>query len=254
MEKIIEKVKKFLTKDSNNGNKNPGFKLLPDYPINPDKAKDIRFGHKEIITTIFSILKNLQLDELTNISSSHFDRNCNLEKNISEKTAFKLLEEANKKTDIQNIVANAIVILILNYLRSYRLLDTIDPVTLWFNQRAFSELSPVFFAQEIKKKASVWSIDKFVRFCFKSIIDRHNLIAYEKLFYGNDTFRFEEKGNRLKFKMDIYPNYPSQRSSRIDSVLSILQQLGLVEIQEGIRKITLDGEKILGESLNARSD
>ncbi|MCK4473842.1 hypothetical protein KAU40_01105 [Candidatus Parcubacteria bacterium] len=60
MEKIIEKVKKFLTKDSNNGNKNPGFKLLPDYPINPDKAKDIRFGHKEIITTIFSILKNAE--------------------------------------------------------------------------------------------------------------------------------------------------------------------------------------------------
>ena len=60
MEKIIKKVKKILTENSNNGNKNPGFKLLPDHPINPDKTEDIRFGHKEIITTIFSILKNAE--------------------------------------------------------------------------------------------------------------------------------------------------------------------------------------------------
>jgi len=203
-----------------------------------------------IQTTIMSILKNLKLDELNTISSSQFDRNCNLEKNVSEKTSFEALKEANRKTDLENIIANAIAILILNYLRSYRLLDTIDPVTLWFNNRAFSELSPVFFAQEIKKKASVWSIDKFVRFCFKTIKDRHDLIAYEKLFYGNDTFRFEEKGNRLKFRMDIYPNYPSQRSSRIDSVLSILEQLDLVGGREEIRKITFDGKKILGDYLN----
>jgi len=207
-----------------------------------------------IQTTVLSILKNLHSDELNTISSDHFDRDCNLEKDVSEKTAFEALKEANKKIDSQNIIANSVAILILNYLRAYRLLDTIDPVTLWFNNRAFSELSPVLFAQEIKKKAPVWSIDKFVRFCFKTITDRHDLIAYEKLFYGNDTFRFEEKGNRLKFKMDIYPNYPSQRSSRIDSVLSIIEQLGLVEKQEGIRKITLDGEKILGEFLNERSD
>jgi hypothetical protein len=93
-----------------------------------------------------------------------------------------------------------------------------------------------------------------VRYYFKSIIERHDLIAYEKLLSGNDTFRFEEKAGRLRFKMDIYPNYPTQRSSRISSVISILEQLGLIEVESGIKRLTADGERFLGECMNEGSN
>jgi hypothetical protein len=201
-----------------------------------------------------SVLGNFGLKELGQESSVNFSKGCNLQAVVSEKSLFAALQEANKRNDLQQIVANSLSILMLNYIRAFCLLSNVDPVTLWFNNRAIVEWSPAFFAQEIKSKTAKWSVDSLVRYYFKSIIERHDLIAYEKLLSGNDTFRFEEKAGRLKFKMDIYPNYPTQRSSRISSVISILEQLGLIEVESGIKRLTADGELFLGECLNEGSN
>lgn len=203
---------------------------------------------------IGSVLRNCDLKELSRESSIEFDKCCNLRADVSEKTAFKALQEANARSDLQQIVANSLTILVLNYIRAFCLLSNVDPVTLWFNNRAIVDWSPVHFAQEIRNKTDMWSIDGFVRYCFKTIIERHDLIAYEKLLSGNDTFRFEEKAGLLRFKMDIYPNYPTQRSSRISSVISILEQLGLTEVENKIKRLTVDGEKFLGACMNEGSN
>ena len=195
------------------------------------------------------VLKEFGVDELSQETSLEFPKRCNLQSPFSEKLAFKALQKANKSGDLKEIVANSMAILTLNYIRSFHLLSSVDPVTLWFNNRAIVDWSPVFFAQEIKSKASKWSIDYLVRYYFKSIVERHDLIAYEKLLAGNDTFRFEEKAGRLRFKMDIYPNYPTQRSSRMDSAVSVLEQLGLIETQSSVKTLTTDGERFLGECL-----
>lgn len=203
---------------------------------------------------IGSILNKCGLKELDRESSVKFSGCCNLRAPVSEKTVFIALQEANKTNDLQQIVANSLMILVLNYIRSFSLLSSIDPVTLWFNNRAIVEWSPVFFAQEIRNKAAKLSIDGLVRYYFKSVVERHDLIAYEKLLSGNDTFRFEEKAGRLKFKMDIYPNYPTQRSSRISSVISILEQLGLIEVESKIKRLTTDGARFLGVCVNEGSN
>ena len=201
-----------------------------------------------------SVLKKFGLEELSQETSLEFAKRCNLRSTFSEKSAFIALKQANKSSNLQEIIENSMAILTLNYIRSFYLLSSVDPVTLWFNNRAIVDWSPVFFAQEIKSKASKWSIDSLLRYCFRSIVERHDLIAYEKLLAGNDTFRFEEKAVRLKFKMDIYPNYPTQRSSRIDSVISILEQLGLIETETGVKRLTADGERFLGECMNEGSN
>ena len=207
---------------------------------------------EELVDSVIS--NNLGMKGLSRESSIEFGDRCNLQVAVSEKTVFKALQEANAGSNLQEIVADSLAILILNYIRAFYLLSNVDPVTLWFNNRAIVEWSPVYFAQEIRSKAATWSIDGIVRYFFKTIIERHDLIAYEKLLSGNDTFRFEEKAGRLRFKMDIYPNYPRQRSSRISSAVSILEQLGLVEVENKIKLLTVDGEKFLGACLNEGSN
>lgn len=204
---------------------------------------------KEIIDLL---LKDLQLSELKSDTSRQFDRVCNLKKETSEKKLFIKLQNAIKDNNLEKIVGNAIAILILNYIRAYHLLEDVDSITLWFTNKALQELSPIFFAQNIRSKTLIWKLSDLIHYCFKIVREQHNLIALDKLLYGNDTYRFEERGNRLKFKMDIYPNYPSQRSSKINSVLSILEQLGLIENQGNIKRLTHDGSKILEECLHAR--
>ena len=201
-----------------------------------------------------SVLRNYSLKELGGETSNEFKKHCNLRATVSEKTAFKALQEANASNDVQQIAANSLVILVFNYIRAFCLLSNVDQVTLWFNNRAIVDWSPVFFAQEIKNKASTWSIDNLVRYYFKTVMERHDQIAYEKLLAGNDTFRFEEKAGHLRFKMDIYPNYPTQRSSRISSAISVLEQLGLIEVENKIKRLTADGDRFLGEHANEGSN
>ena len=201
---------------------------------------------------IDSILGKYQLGSLNEKTSRQFDGSCTIRKTVSEKGLFDHLQNAIKKNGLHETISYAAAILILNYIRSFHLLDSIDQVTLWFTSRALPELSPISFAYEIKGKVSTWTMNDLVRYCFRTVRDQHNSIALDKLLYGNDTYRFEEKGNLLKFKMDIYSNYPSYRGSKIESVLSILEQLGLVGSHENVESLTPDGERVLREWLRER--
>jgi len=201
---------------------------------------------------IESVLADYQLGGLNDKASRHFDRSCNLRKTVSEKELFGHLQNAIRNNKLHKTISYAAAILLLNYIRSYHLLDSVDQITLWFTSRALPELGPISFAYEIRGKTSTWTMNDLVRYCFKTVRDQHNTIALDKLLSGNDTYRFEEKGNLLKFKMDIYPNYPSYRGSKIESVLSILEQLGLVGTQGNVKSLTPDGEKVLREWLRER--
>ena len=110
-----------------------------------------------------SVLKKFGLEELSQETSLEFAKRCNLRSTFSEKSAFIALKQANKSSNLQEIIENSMAILTLNYIRSFYLLSSVDPVTLWFNNRAIVDWSPVFFAQEIKSKASKWSIDSLLR-------------------------------------------------------------------------------------------
>jgi len=59
MNKIIEKAKEVLGLKQQEVN-DPGFYLLPDRPITPDKKEDIRFGHQQLANAVFELLKNAE--------------------------------------------------------------------------------------------------------------------------------------------------------------------------------------------------
>ncbi|MBU2028555.1 KAP family NTPase, partial [Patescibacteria group bacterium] len=59
MNTVIEKAKKAfgLKKQEKH---DPGFYLLPDRPITPDKKENVRFGHQQLAGTVFELLKNAE--------------------------------------------------------------------------------------------------------------------------------------------------------------------------------------------------
>ncbi|MCP6718756.1 MAG: KAP family NTPase [Patescibacteria group bacterium] len=57
MKSVINRLKKVFLERGKGSEVDPGFKLLPDKPIKPDKQEDIRFGHKQIINTIFKLIR-----------------------------------------------------------------------------------------------------------------------------------------------------------------------------------------------------
>ena len=59
MNTIIKKAKKVLGLKKSEAS-DPGFCILPDRPITPDKKEDIRFGHYQLAGTIFELLKNAE--------------------------------------------------------------------------------------------------------------------------------------------------------------------------------------------------
>mgnify|MGYP001561004704 CR=1 FL=1 len=59
MSGFIEKAKEVLGLKQQETN-DPGFYLLPDRPISPDKEEDIRFGHQQLANAVFQLLKNAE--------------------------------------------------------------------------------------------------------------------------------------------------------------------------------------------------
>ena len=82
------------------------------------------------------------------------------------------------------------------------------------------------------------------------MLQQHDVIAFEKMEVGNDTFRFESKGNRYFFKSNVEPNF---RNSRLYATVSILGDLGLVEEKKGVLTVTNEGSALFdGEMMRAR--
>lgn len=59
MNTVIEKAKKVLGLKKQEKH-DPGFYLLPDRPITPDKKEDVRFGHQHLASAVFELLKNAE--------------------------------------------------------------------------------------------------------------------------------------------------------------------------------------------------
>lgn len=59
MSELIEKAKEMLGLKKQETN-DPGFYLLSDRPITPDKKEDVRFGHQQLANAVFGLLKNAE--------------------------------------------------------------------------------------------------------------------------------------------------------------------------------------------------
>ena len=69
MTNLIEKAKEVLGLKQQETS-DPGFYLLPDRPIAPDKEEDIRFGHKDLSKAIFKLLNFLKSNNLHHFSEN----------------------------------------------------------------------------------------------------------------------------------------------------------------------------------------
>ena len=81
----------------------------------------------------------------------------------------------------------------------------------------------------------------------QNIIEQHNKIAGTKIVTGNDTYRFLQTGDRFLFKMSYEWAY---RTDRFDSIVSILEDIGLIEKRNEIFGCSPFGKEILERFAN----
>ena len=83
---------------------------------------------------------------------------------------------------------------------------------------------------------------ELLEYILEKIIEQHNLIAYDKLLYGNDSFRFQEQGNSFVFKREYVHAY---RNNRFNSIKNIFEDIGLINNANGKHHITSLGKEVL---------
>ena len=129
-------------------------------------------------------------------------------------------------------------------IRYYQNINAYDESTMWIYEREVSEWSILSLYQDLKIKINSLSAEGLFEFLLSRIIEQHNIIAYDKLLYGNDAFGFQEQGNIFFFKRE-YP--PALRSNRFDSLRNVFEDIGLIEFKGEKDQITELGIKTLEE-------
>ena len=179
---------------------------------------------------------------LTKENSQRFDMKCSINHFLSEDSLIDEIYESYDKNKFDEVLANSIFMLLVLIIRYYQYINSYDESTIWIHEKEISEWSLLSFYQAVKNKLSCFKIRDFFDYILSKIIEQHNIIAYEKLLYGNDTFRFQKHKNLFVFEKD-YEH--TRRNSRFDSIKHIFEDLGLIEEKKGIYKITSFGKKIL---------
>ncbi|WP_231476817.1 hypothetical protein, partial [Methanoculleus sp. MH98A] len=86
------------------------------------------------------------------------------------------------------------------------------------------------------------SLEGLFRKLIDEVVQQHDVIAYEKIHFGNTTFRFELKGENYFYKQEYAW---VRRSDRFDSIMSIFEDVGLIRKDSDIYSITDFGTKTM---------
>jgi len=223
------------------------YKNIEGYEEEIEKLFYIKTSEKSIKGILDDILHQIGLDSLSKDESKKFDEGVNLKSDVNEYRIQKIIEEKVKKGGhSKELVGLSLALVLINFLRFYHYKDRLDDVYLWYHGRASEEWSHPYFL-EIENILQCKNLKELTEKIFNLIIERHDEIAWEKMVYGNDTFRFSPKaGGRYHYEHEKELYTPKKRSTRVDSLLSILEDLDVIQSTESERRLTEIGEKILG--------
>lgn len=175
--------------------------------------------------------------------SVRFDKMVGINHELSERTIEKMVNGALKRNHGLAISGSMFLILVL-MLRYHQYHDEIDEDTLWIRNKEESELLSLFALRErIWHKFDEMTLGDFFNLIINDIVFHHTMIANEKLGYGNDTFRFVQNDDgRYYFVRDFNYTY---RNDRINSLTSIIEDLGLIIAEKGSSRIAESGLEVI---------
>ncbi len=209
------------------------------------KILEIELNNKVLSEIINLILAKFKCGNLSKESSIQFDNKCDLSSVFCERELIKKIKLSLEENELLDVAAYSFALILIGIIRIYQYISSFDEIVIWFYNKAIEDFSTLSFIYGIKDKLNELKFDDFVRYVFKFIINQHNKVAYNKQFYGNDTFRFIEHGDKYVFKRDIYPNYPQWRNSKINAIKNIFEDLNLISKQSEITVLTNDGFSLL---------
>jgi len=187
------------------------------------------------------ILRKCGLDGLSRDNCVSFNSKRDLRSHVNERTLTTRVSNSLDEGHLSDAAAQGAAIIALTCVRGLAEIDSLSGVNTWFLSRAVRDFSIFSFLALVRRKWAL-EVSNFVREIFMQIIQQHDIIAYEKMQYGNDTFRFVPKGSKYSFKLDVEPNF---RSSRIYTMMSLLGDLGLIRERRGVLTLTQRGQRIL---------
>lgn len=171
------------------------------------------------------LLLSYEIKSFDIVSLAHFENKCSLMSALNESILQSNIIKAIEVSDYDSAISQSVLLIIFVFLRCYRHLENADPKFIWYYSKAIEEFGVLSYSYEIAAKLLDMTVDRFIRYLFTSVIQQHDNIAYGKLLYGNDTFRFQEHMGRYFFKHDMKAK---EKNSRVDTILSLLRELGLV--------------------------
>jgi len=219
--------------------------IVSDYKKVIEEKLSIKLKDKRMIDIINHILSLFECEEFGKNSSLIFDRKCTLfSKQNEENIIIEIENLIEKDENSSDLIGLCVILLILLFIRFFHYYNSFDKTYVWYRDISAGELGLISFTTEIRGKINDFTLDDFLKYVLGSVISYHNFIAINKMTYGNDTFRFREISGRYFFVRDFEPTW---RSTKMNGVLGILEDLGLCTTSEESRSITKDAQKILKE-------
>jgi len=207
-----------------------------DFPIADKSINDV-FNR---ILEIKNITK-----PLSRSSSELFDRLVGQEDPISEyHLRVEIIESMNNREFSKTIGLSLLLLLILCI--RYEQYQN-EELTSWIRSREYQHWSLFSFKNFLSQKIMTQTPNDFFSDIIQNIIEQHNKIAGTKIVTGNDTYRFLQTGDRFLFKMSYEWAY---RTDRFDSIVSILEDIGLIEKRNEIFGCSPFGKEILERFAN----
>jgi hypothetical protein len=199
---------------------------------------------KSINDIINAILQSFNCEKLTKNSSLQFDKSCNLSSHLNEQTLTDEIEQLIQTNgDSADILSLSLLLMIIVFTRYFHYHNSFDEKYVWYHSGAIEEIGLVSFTEEILPLNDTMNLTDFLKNVLNQIIVRHNSIAWDKMAYGNDTFRFKElTPGRFTFARDVTPVW---RNTKMSGVLGIIEDLRLCATTEQTRSLTSDAIRIL---------
>jgi len=244
IESINERNEKGLSKEE-------FIKNNEDFIVEFEDYCGIKCKDKKLIDIINLILEKIGVEKLYGVEARKlFNKKLNLKSKNSELKLSKIITELSDSKKMKVRISHSILLLIIIMIRYKYLRETFFEELSWIHHdNASDNLSFITILKNIENQLLSSSLLDFFIYVLDKIIEQHNSIAFQKLKYRNNTFRFEyrERTNKYYYKRSYYYE---RGSNKFNTIREIFEDLGLIEKKKEKYILTTYGKNILEKLKN----
>jgi len=223
-----------------------GLRKLTKASIPNKPATEIQMG--EVIDAIITSLGLCPFNKI-DVEANEFDEKVKISSSFSEFRAMQMLEEAVREDEFKprEVYPSACALLISIYIRFFLQHARASKPWRWMLNRTGGDLSPARFVNDfqVKMRTHKFSLADFMEWITKEyVVDQATRVYLEKSrsIYSKPRSWFHKEG--VFFKQDREYG-PRHRNTRFYSALTILEDLGLVNISNSAIELTRNGKQLL---------